>query len=226
MRAVYGERWQEAAQRSFREGRGHGGGDRHELRRDAHVLLTVLWDQWNPVFRNHLGPMERSLVGELREFRNRWAHQENFDFNNAYRILDSAERLLTAVGAPEAEVVRREKRELLRSEFSREARAAHQKSQLRRKMWREVSVYVVCCGVLNLAVFQAFGWDGLPFAISTLLIFGYLIVARLARPPAAIFGAHECTFCGKVIYGEPCPYCDRSARRSLPRNPTYEESAS
>jgi predicted AAA+ superfamily ATPase len=69
---------------------------------DPQVLLGVLWDQWNAVFRDVLGPTERSLVSELRGIRNQWAHHEQFTSNDAIRALDSMERLLTAVTAPEA----------------------------------------------------------------------------------------------------------------------------
>ena len=53
------------------------------------MLLRVMWDQWNPVFRDTLGFAERSLVSELREVRNKWAHQETFSTDDAYRALDS-----------------------------------------------------------------------------------------------------------------------------------------
>ena len=38
---------------------------------DAAVLLRLMWDAWNDVFRKTLGPAERSLVQELRDVRNR-----------------------------------------------------------------------------------------------------------------------------------------------------------
>ena len=43
---------------------------------DAAVLLRMMWDQWNVVFNRTLGFSERSIVSELREMRNKWAHQE------------------------------------------------------------------------------------------------------------------------------------------------------
>ena len=52
---------------------------------DPQVLLGVMWDQWNAVFRDALGPAERSLVGELRGIRNQWAHHEQFISNDAIR---------------------------------------------------------------------------------------------------------------------------------------------
>ena len=52
---------------------------------DPQVLLSVMWDQWNDVFRDVLGPAERSLVSELRGIRNQWAHHEQFISNDAIR---------------------------------------------------------------------------------------------------------------------------------------------
>src|SRR5579872_566848 len=66
---------------------------------DPQILLNVVWDQWNAVFRDVLGPNERSIVSELRGIRNQWAHHEQFGSNDAIRALDSIERLLSAVSA-------------------------------------------------------------------------------------------------------------------------------
>jgi hypothetical protein len=44
---------------------------------------------------------------EIRDWRNKWAHQEPFSSDDAYRALDSAERLLSAVSAPEGDEVER-----------------------------------------------------------------------------------------------------------------------
>ena len=81
---------------------------------DAAALLKLMWDTWNDVFRDTLGFTERSLVSELRGWRNKWAHQERFSSDDADRALDSAERLLTAVSAPQADEVAKIKRELRR----------------------------------------------------------------------------------------------------------------
>ncbi len=90
---------------------------------DTQALLTVMWDQWNTVFRNTLGPAERSLVAELRDIRNRWAHQNTFTSDDGYRALDSIERLLLAVSAGEqAEKLGAIKTELLRTKFDQERR--------------------------------------------------------------------------------------------------------
>ncbi len=90
---------------------------------DAAVLLKVMWDAWNDIFGRTLGRAERSLVQELRDVRNRWAHQEPFTGDDAYRALDSVHRLLLAVSATQAEEVEKMKMELLRVRFDELARS-------------------------------------------------------------------------------------------------------
>ena len=70
-----------------------------EISGDISVTLRVMAVAWNDVFRDRLGPTERSLVSEIRETRNRWAHQDAFDDDDLDRALDSIGRLLAAVGA-------------------------------------------------------------------------------------------------------------------------------
>ncbi len=65
---------------------------------EAASLLVVMWNQWNEVFKKTLGHAERTLVSELREVRNKWAHQRPFSTDDAYRALDSMARLLTFLG--------------------------------------------------------------------------------------------------------------------------------
>src|SRR5262245_34907436 len=84
---------------------------------DVAGLLKLMWESWNDVFRRTLGPAERSLLSELRDHRNKWAHQETFSSDDAYRALDSAGRLLTAVSATQASDVETMKMELLRLRF-------------------------------------------------------------------------------------------------------------
>jgi predicted AAA+ superfamily ATPase len=95
---------------------------------DASALLRLMWEAWNEVFRRPLGHAERSLVSELREVRNRHAHQQNFSSDDAYRALDSAGRLLTAVSASQADEIEKMKMELLRVRFDEQARSERRKS--------------------------------------------------------------------------------------------------
>ncbi len=95
---------------------------------DAAVLLKVMWDAWNDVFGRTLGRAERSLVQELRDWRNKWAHQEPFSSDDTDRALDSIARLLTAVSAPQADDVGRMKMELRRLIFDEQVRGEKRKA--------------------------------------------------------------------------------------------------
>ncbi len=95
---------------------------------DVAALLNFMWTKWNDIFNRALGNAERSLVSELREHRNRWAHQAAFSSDDAYRALDSAWRLLTSISAVEAEEVDKMKNELLRLRFDEQLRNEKRKS--------------------------------------------------------------------------------------------------
>ncbi len=95
---------------------------------DAGALIKVMWDSWNDVFRLTLGHTERSLVSELREHRNKWAHQHTFTGDDTYRALDSAGRLLSAVSAVEADEIEKMKTELLRLRFDEQVRSEKRKT--------------------------------------------------------------------------------------------------
>src|SRR4030095_1517635 len=95
---------------------------------DAASLLAVMWNQWNVVFRKTLGQAERTLVSELRDVRNKWAHQHPFSSDDTDRALDSVARLLTAVSAPQADEVGRMKLELRRLIFDEQVRGDKSKS--------------------------------------------------------------------------------------------------
>jgi predicted AAA+ superfamily ATPase len=95
---------------------------------DAAALLRLMWEAWNDVFRNTLGQADRTLVSELRDVRNKWAHQQPFSSDDSDRALDSAERLLTAVSAPQADEVRKMKIELRRTVFDEQMRNEKRRS--------------------------------------------------------------------------------------------------
>lgn len=144
LKAVHGEKWQEAAKNTLRDVPAQKGQGIHW---DSQAILTVMWNLWHSVFSNKLGHAERSLVSELREVRKRWAHQENFSTDDTYRALDSIVRLLTAVSAQESRDVERHKQELLRIRFNEEARRERRKAAVAPlagqpagglKSWREI----------------------------------------------------------------------------------------
>ncbi len=91
---------------------------------DPAFLLRTLVDSWDRAFAAELGKSERNVVFELRDWRNRWAHNDAFTVDDAYRALDSIERLLVAVDAGEATEVGAGKSELMRLKFEAQARKA------------------------------------------------------------------------------------------------------
>ena len=95
---------------------------------DVALLLRLMWDAWRDVFRNVLGQAERTLVSELRDVRNKWAHQEPFSTDDAYRAMDSAARLLNAISASQAADVDKMRMEILRVRFDEQARTEKRKS--------------------------------------------------------------------------------------------------
>jgi hypothetical protein len=208
MKRVYKDRWHDMARGSFRKDTSQLTGTGQTIRWDAHTVLTVIWDQWNAVFRHCLDPLDRSLVAELRELRNRWAHQVKFEFEDCYRLHDSIERLLNSAGADEAKQIAREKRDLMRRELAREAKEAYRNAQIRKRMLQDAAVYVICCAVTLFALVNSFGeraWVPGGFVV---LAFCYIAWQRHLSSPTVFFGAHECVNCTRIIYGDRCPYCE------------------
>ncbi len=95
---------------------------------DVAALLHFMWVNWNDLFNRTLGNAERSLVSELKDTRNRWAHQSSFSSDDAYRALDSIHRLLVAISAEESIQLEKMKGELLRIRFEEQQREEHRKA--------------------------------------------------------------------------------------------------
>jgi predicted AAA+ superfamily ATPase len=119
----------------------------HGAPTDVAALLVIMDRAWGEVFRNTLGKAERSLVNEIIDVRNRWAHQETFSSDDTDRALDSIARLLTAVSAAEAAEVEKMKTELRRVIFDEQLRREKRKTSAvaiesqttgNLKPWREV----------------------------------------------------------------------------------------
>jgi predicted AAA+ superfamily ATPase len=129
LKAQDAQRWLDIARQSVSDTQERLFKDGAAPQWDAGSLLAVLWNQWNVIFKKTLGQAERTLVSELRDVRNRWAHQNPFSSDDAYRALDSAGRLLAAVSAaPQADELEKMKMELLRVRFDEQMRSEKRKS--------------------------------------------------------------------------------------------------
>jgi hypothetical protein len=84
---------------------------------DASALIGVMLDHWQKVFRSDLARKNgRGLIGDAQYWRNFWAHEDSISYDDAFRAVDSIERLLVLVDASEATEVRRLKQELIHTE--------------------------------------------------------------------------------------------------------------
>jgi predicted AAA+ superfamily ATPase len=90
---------------------------------DVQALLRFMKQAWQDVFDEVLGRADRSLLYEINDYRNNWAHQHNFTSDDTDRALDSIERLLTSVSAEEADEVRKMKLALRRTVFEEQSRS-------------------------------------------------------------------------------------------------------
>src|SRR6266508_3045023 len=126
LRGAYGDQWQEEARLALNDPR-QAGARRDGAHWDPTAMLGVMIGHWGKVFSRTLGQAERSLVGELRDTRNRWAHQQPFTVDDTYRAFDSIQRLLMAISAPEAAELDRQKQEILRLRYEELTRREQKK---------------------------------------------------------------------------------------------------
>lgn len=173
---------------------------------DAQAVLLFLWDHWNDVFRTELSFVERSLVSELREFRNRWAHQYPFSEQDVYRFLDDTERLLSAVGSSQTPRARDLRRNSLRRLYETEASSTT--SVKPRRRWWTLAVCTTCAVAIDFSILYYF------FSLATVTIAALVVVllARIAylliqKEQTPKVGPRECSSCSRIIYTSGCPYC-------------------
>jgi len=207
LQAVYRDRWLASIRSSFRRDLPNSRSQKNDtVNWDAHSLLTVMWDQWNTVFRSTLGHGERSLVSELRESRNRWAHQQPFDFDDTYRLLDSTGRLLQAIKSSQVQQISNSKRDVLLQEFNRELSQDVLAARFKRQKLANVIIYMACCAALLVALISTMGWMGWLIGIPLVALFAHFSIQLLLEKPV-LYGPHDCSACGKIIYSQECPYC-------------------
>lgn len=130
---------------------------------DPALQLRVLTEEWR-VFKDRLSRAEQAMASELREARNKWAHNDAFNADDTYRTLDSMERLLTAAGAAEeADEVRKLRLDHQRTTYEAETRRVVKAAAVASvpgtglKPWRDVirPHHDVATGQFNAAEFAA-----------------------------------------------------------------------
>ncbi|MEJ1155144.1 Swt1 family HEPN domain-containing protein [Microbacterium marmarense] len=93
---------------------------------DPQVQLRMITEPLGALryaFNDELSRAEQNLASELRGVRDAWAHRKPFSPDDAYRALDTIERLLKAIGAvAQAESIRRSRVDVQRSAYADETR--------------------------------------------------------------------------------------------------------
>ena len=108
-RGFYGDNWLEAVNGRVRNP------ERNPSTGDAAFLFKGMKATWNEVFSHGFTQTIRSLVFEVADARNKWAHQEALPADDTSRALDSMERLLEAFGnSEERQQIRNLRRDLWR----------------------------------------------------------------------------------------------------------------
>jgi predicted AAA+ superfamily ATPase len=145
-----------------RETQRHGTAKKYS-KSDPALQLKVLTEEWR-VFRDRLSRAEQAMASELREARNKWAHNDAFNADDTYRTLDSMERLLTSAGAAEqADEVRKLRLDHQRATYEAETRRVVKAAAVASvpgaglKPWRDVITphHDVATGQFNAAEFAA-----------------------------------------------------------------------
>lgn len=173
---------------------------------DVQFLLVFMWDYWNDFFRHELSFLDRSIISELREYRNRWAHQEKLTDHDSYRVADNVYRLLNAVKSDrlsEAEKLRCESLDRL---WYSEIGETKDRSILQ-TAWPYLITFssaAAICFVLLRYLVSPWNW-----ILSVLVSLGLMRLAWYQSKRESIRGPgpRECPECSRIIYNRTCPYC-------------------
>ena len=113
--------------------------------------------------------------------------------------------------APNVEVVRHEKNDLIESYVADQVNTQLQRTAFVRNKWWVIIVYSFCC-MLLIGFMYAYGNQASPFVMAAIaLLFIYLIYQQVRMEPPLLYGPRECMTCHRIIYRRTCPYCHPSS---------------
>jgi len=95
MKAHYKEKWLDIIRSGLRDD--NISFKDNDVHWETPLLITVINNNWNSIFSKTWGKLEKTIIAEIREIRNQWAHQHQFDDEDTYRALDSMFRILFAI---------------------------------------------------------------------------------------------------------------------------------
>lgn len=94
MKAKFGPDWEDEARARLSLMAGRDGSPKWD---NQGLLKAIAHEYWNDVFRSVLQRVDRNYAMELIDVRNKSAHDEAFSEDDAYRAIDTAQRMLEAV---------------------------------------------------------------------------------------------------------------------------------
>ncbi|MCY3849326.1 MAG: DUF499 domain-containing protein [Acidimicrobiaceae bacterium] len=96
---------------------------------DAAFLLTGIKLTWSEVFGHGFPAGVRSMVFEIADARNKWAHQQSMSTDDTVRALDSMERVLESFGnATERQQIRSLRQDLMRQMVDEQSRSERRRT--------------------------------------------------------------------------------------------------
>ena len=115
---------------------------------DQSSLLKAINDFWMDSFKDVLGRTERSYVNEIIDARNKHAHNQNFNYSDTERAIDTIKRLMEAVCSNQiATKLENLRTEVLKIQFTEKTRNEEEKIKsvnenlfsptINAKSWRE-----------------------------------------------------------------------------------------
>jgi hypothetical protein len=89
---------------------------------DMQLLVKAMADFWNDAFSEKLKQTDRNNIFELRDWRNKLAHDEPFTYDDTYRALDTMQRVAARIGLPVAAQLQKDRDETMRVKLREQER--------------------------------------------------------------------------------------------------------
>lgn len=139
IRSIHGNRWLEVIKNTpdLRVST-----QQQPLRLDATAAVRIMLHHWDSTFSRVLTASDRNMLFEVRQMRNKWAHQGVITVDDVDRLADNVTRLLLSINAPNASHAKQVREDL----------------RLRRYSTRRVWPIWVLVTVLAIFVFGGLGW--------------------------------------------------------------------
>ncbi len=96
LQKTYGPTWQDRVT-EWRDARRRPSRDEPDVGPDTAALLSVVINHWG-AFRGSLDQLAFGRIRELKDVRNRWAHEEPFGVDETFRAIDTTQLVLWAIG--------------------------------------------------------------------------------------------------------------------------------